>query len=119
MALLLRQFFGFSMGLYFIVLGLIFPIIHQPIDFSGAESKNTISAVSFWENFDVDNAVISADLTSAPSQKEYSGENPYFDTYIAHAYCLASFIKCRIEITARVFVAFGIKELKFPSHYFW
>ncbi len=107
------------MGLYFIVLGLAFPPINQPIEFSGIESKETISPVSFWENFDAENAVASADLTSVPSKKEYSGENPYFDAYTAHAYYLASFIKCQIEITERVFVIFDIKELKFPSHYFW
>lgn len=107
------------MALYFIVLGLAFPLINQPIDFAGAENKETISSVSFWENFETDNAVATADLISVPSKKEFSSENVYFDAYTAHAYCLDTFIKCRIAISSRVFVVFGIKELKFPSHYFW
>jgi hypothetical protein len=119
MTLLLRQLFGLSMALYIIVLRLAFPLTNQPIEFAGAESNETISSVSFWENFDGYSAVATADLTSVPSKKECSSENALYNTYTAHAYCLATFVKCRIDITSRVFVVFGIKELKFPSHYFW
>ncbi|WP_152527380.1 hypothetical protein [Indibacter alkaliphilus] len=119
MTLLLRQLFGVSMALYFIVLGLAFPITNQSIEVAGTETKQKISSISFWENFDGYSTVAGTDLTSVPSKKEYSSESHSIDAYTSYAYCLATFIKCRLDIASHVFVVFGIRELKFPSHYFW
>ncbi|EOZ99213.1 hypothetical protein A33Q_0591 [Indibacter alkaliphilus LW1] len=118
MTLLLRQLFGLSMALYFIGLGLVFPLTNQSIEFTGTETKQKISSISFWENFDGYSTVAGTDLTSVPSKKEYSSESHSIDAFTAYANCLATFIKCRLGIGSHVFVVFGIRELKFPSHSF-